>query len=516
MQLLDFLGHKARQRLISFVLIASLLTLTIGLVPTVSQPTFAGQTTELPRGERWLQHLEKDLNPFWLMETAFGEPVGNFPTYRCNNGELLNLSDTCLAFSQLGPDDTWITENLDKDYIRMKSRQAFLYGVAYHLTGNPKFLSLAKAGVDWIRQHGLDQENGGAFTYFEGEDRRPGPTFGQRTSQDLAYTLQGLAFYYYLTRAPELLSDIVSLKDFIFENYYAPKLDMMMWIPQNSQDKGSENQSKELVSQLDQVNAYMLLLAPLLPEPYQSQWKQDLAHLSRIMMNQFYSPEYNVFWGQVNNPSDRELGTRHTDYGHSIKTFWMIYLTGKLVDNERFIDFARTNASRLLEEAYDSKSGAWARRPLFDKNGKVIPDLDKEWWIYAELDQMVATLALKDPSYADKYLKSTFSWWFDNMVDQQHHEVWHWRSWSNSEVKYPKQHLWKNGYHTYEHALIGYLVSQKMQGEPVKLYFARQEGQEKEGIRPYYYTGEVTELKTEPLSSIPALNKVTVTFPDIQ
>src|SRR3954468_20825648 len=44
----------------------------------------------LPGGGRWMIHLNRDLLPFWTMPEALGNPVGNFPTYRCNDGSLFD------------------------------------------------------------------------------------------------------------------------------------------------------------------------------------------------------------------------------------------------------------------------------------------------------------------------------------------------------------------------------------------------------------------------------------------
>ncbi|NET14404.1 MAG: hypothetical protein F6K08_17030, partial [Okeania sp. SIO1H6] len=54
-----------------------------------------GIIADVPTGERWLQHLEEDLLPFWEMDEALGDPVGNYPTYRCNDGSLYNWRNPC-------------------------------------------------------------------------------------------------------------------------------------------------------------------------------------------------------------------------------------------------------------------------------------------------------------------------------------------------------------------------------------------------------------------------------------
>ena len=150
-----------------------------------------------------------------------------------------------------------------------------------------------------------------------------------------------------------------------------------------------------------------------------------------------------------------------------------------MVGDENLIAFAKTNGDRLLAEAYDPVSGSWTRGMEF-KDGKLVQNVDKEWWIYAELDQMTATLSLSDSSYVDKYLKSTVNWWFNNMVDEENHEVWCRLSFNSQSQKLenicPKQWNWKNGYHTYEHALVGYITATARSGGSVKLYFARQQG----------------------------------------
>jgi hypothetical protein len=50
----------------------------------------------------------------------------------------------------------------------MQSRQAFFYGVGFNITGDPKLLALAKAGVDLIRQHAI-QDDGSVVTYWQDE-----------------------------------------------------------------------------------------------------------------------------------------------------------------------------------------------------------------------------------------------------------------------------------------------------------------------------------------------------------
>ncbi|MFN7660313.1 MAG: hypothetical protein ACK5P3_19675, partial [Dolichospermum sp.] len=117
----------------------------------------------VPKGDRWLKHLNEDLLPFWTQNTALGEN-GNFPTYRCNDGSLYSPAEPCIELAEPIPGIV----KLDREYVRAKSRQVFAYGVAYNLTGNRKYLSYAKAGVDYLRANALVKSGvEGAYTYFD-------------------------------------------------------------------------------------------------------------------------------------------------------------------------------------------------------------------------------------------------------------------------------------------------------------------------------------------------------------
>ena len=285
------------------------------------------------------------------------------------------------------------------------------------------------------------------------------------------------------------------------------------------------SEQRELVSQLDQIYAYMMLVTPLLPTDFygvnlKQEWKDDLVHLATIMSEQFYSPDKNLFWGAITNVSDQTLETPHTDFGHSIKTLWLIYEIGKLTGNYDLVLFAQEAAPPILEKAY-LPDGTWGSKPMLD--GTVNPD--KEWWILAELDQVAATFALRDPSYA-KYLPNTYDFWFDHIVDHTNYGVWHLLTYNhatgtyNVDLSFPKQHSWKNAFHSFEHAMIGYLTGQELHDMDSQLYFAFKDGigtPDVTEIRPYTYAAKVKSVAdVDGGISITGYGKQLVTFTDIR
>lgn len=440
----------------------------------------------LPDGSRWIQHLNQDLLPFWTSPEALGDPVGRFPTYRCNDGSLYNKAAPCPELRAPIPGIV----NLDREYMRAHGRQVFAYSLAFHMTGEKRYLEWAKAGVDDLLKRAYDDQTGAIASWFVGDT--PGPAPLERTSQDIAYAITAPAIYYYITRDPRLIPVLQKSIDWVFNTYYDQALDLVAWVKKTSPDGDSPDQI-ELVAQLDQVYAYMMWLTPALPVGLQKPYWDKLTKLAHAMIDQFHSPRTGLFWGQLTTPNIKQLGQPHDDFGHSIKTLWLIHQIGKQTGDGALVDFARANAPRILDWAFIPEDGTWARR--FDENGKL--DKDKEWWILAELDQTAATLALIDPAYA-RYLPSTYNYWFDTMVDHEHGEIWHWvdAATNKPNIRYPKQHSWKNSLHSFEHALIGYLTGQQLHQLPITLYFAYPRDTAPETVKPYFFQGKIAKVET--------------------
>ena len=458
----------------------------------------------LPTGERWLTHFRQDLLPFWNVPDAWGSPRGDFPTFRGNDGKVVDWAKPPV---ELADAPGWIKSEFGREYVRMKSRQTYVYGVAYHLTGDPKMLELTRDGVAFIRAQALDPATGSAVSYFEKGE--PKPEVLARTSQDLAYAELGMAMYYYLTRDEAVLADIRRLKNHIFSQYWNPDWQALRWVVKEDADRDQLRQ--ELVAQLDQVNAYLLLVTPLLPARESRVWTADLKRLADVMVKDYHDADRHLFWGTIDDPAQKRLGSRHTDFGHTAKAYWMLERIGRLTHDQALVDLATTGAKAVLKQAYLPDSGTWGSR--LRRDGSV--DTGKEWWIYAELDQLAETLALRDPAQAAP-LPRTTDFWFHRMVDPVNHEVWggaggppDFEPWQG-----PKIHQWKSGYHSSEHALVGYLTAQALHRQPAILYFAPKDP--KAILRPYFFDGRLAKRTSRPLPGFPGRRKVEATFIELK
>ena len=439
----------------------------------------------LPAGEQWISHLTGDLLPFWTMPAALGSPIGAFPSVRCDDGSLLDYKNPC---PPIAGNSYLLTPS---QYLVSVSRQTYGYGVAFHLTGDPKYLGYMKAGIDYIRQNAVDRGGGGMFTMLDLSGHIWGPAREFRNPQELGYGLLGLALYYYLTRDEQVLPDIIAIQKYIADSYWNPSLGAMQWMLRNN---GSQRfDQKQLVADLDQMNTYLVLLAPILPEPQASEWKQELARLSRSMLGVYYSPADNLLFTSANTPQDTNAATAGVDYGHTSKGLWMMRWTGLMSADAGLAAFAGWAGRRHLDRSFLPDDGSWAGGVV--AGGQT--DKNKNWWVYAELDELSGTLALEDPN-AGRYLPQTTAYWFRYFVDPQYGEVWNGVNYgSNTPQKdYPKAWAWKSAYHSFEHALVGYITSQYLHGQPAALHYSFQKAVDPAVIHPYYFPGTVQSIET--------------------
>lgn len=91
-----------------------------------------------------------------------------------------------------------------------------------------------------------------------------------------------------------------------------------------------------------------------------SAWRRDLLALTRVMIERFFDADTGMFWGAVHAPEHMALGTRHTDFGHTVKALWMIRLVGELAGDGELIRFADEHLARVVERAHIPSTGCWA------------------------------------------------------------------------------------------------------------------------------------------------------------
>ena len=303
------------------------------------EPTLASAPAALTPAT-WIDHLNDDILPYWRQADALGSPVGNFPTERTMVGQP--------------------TSNTDRRP-RMLSRQTYAYAMGYMLTGDPELLRLARAGATWLLDHVRDEAGG----YHGLLDAAGQPTGNEpKAAQDTSYVMLGLAAYFFVTRAPDVEAEILRGRDLLFDpsTYWDAEnqrirdgMQADFSAPWDQFDDGGW----ELVAQLDPINAFLLLAQPVLSEASDREvFLGDLQTLADTMIREFWQD--GIFWGIHNNKG--QYGTRHVDFGHTLKSHWMILQVDKRLDDNPFKAFIDEHTRAGLSAAFDADNDRWAKR----------------------------------------------------------------------------------------------------------------------------------------------------------
>ena len=79
-----------------------------------------------------------------------------------------------------------------------------------------------------------------------------------------------------------------------------------------------------------------------------------------------------------------------------------------------------------------------------------------------------------------------------------------------------KAHLWKNAFHDFEHALVGYITSQAVRGEPVRLYYAFEHQPAGNTIQPYLFAAKTDSIEQTGQQMLGKYRKVVVAFSNVK
>lgn len=506
-----------RSRLLGLAVVAALAAFAVRPVaPAAADPTTpAGEEVETPAaavvdlpevltGDAALRHHREDLMPYWDLPEALGDPMGNFPTFRGRNGELL-------------PDQT--TRGLTP-----LARQVYGYCVAFQLTGEDRYLSYARAGLDWILEHAKDTTYGGYFGELD-IDGNPVDPLANKDLFDLAEL--GLAYgaYYNVTRDASVEAELLAVRDLIFERYYDAAAHRMKdsLTYDLSTEVDTVGNGEDITDLLVPATAISLSNWAILSDPTrQAQFKSDLRELVLILIarhkNDGAANANNRFWfwgrgGRIGN-----FNSIQTDFGHNLLSYAVIYNANNVFPDRPW-DGLAADRNRLLTRAWDDVASRWNQKLVNFQAGNVQPD--SAGWIHNEADQLLATIDLYEGPTNIAQLARSMQTWLDVYVDRDPaypaRETFARVERTGTMTDLRKTHEGKNMFHPAEHALIMYLHGRAMAEEPARLFYAFPADQALTAVAtPYWFSaaGE-TRTVTGEVATLPGRKVVEVAFTGI-
>jgi hypothetical protein len=469
----------------------------------IAEPIEA-ETDDIPevlRGDTWLRHHREDLMPYWDIPEALGVPVGNFPSFRDRAGQLDPLRTT-RGLSTL-------------------ARQVYGYSLAFMLTGEERYLTYAKAGLDWINTKAKDPVNGGYF----GELKVNGDPVNLQANKDVFDLASlGLAYgmYFNVTRDPAAEADLLAVRDLLFGKYYDAASnrikDSLNFTLSTEVDTGRNG--GDITNYLVPVTAMYLTNTALLTDPARrNQFRNDIRLLTQGLIDHHKGgPDQPPWWFWGRTLRVGNLGALQTDFGHNIKSYEMIYNANQMFA-ERPWEGLSADRAILMDRAWDDAAARWNQRITAFDPFDVEPD--SSWWMHDEADQTLAALDLGNGfAHADQLARAAQTW-LDVYVDRDPaypvRETFFRVARDPADTDLGKSGFGKNMLHAHEHALIIYLHGRALEGKPTKLYYAFPSDQALTAVaKPYWFdaSGEFREV-TGDLSSLPGHQVVEVSFTGI-
>jgi hypothetical protein len=231
---------------------------------------------------------------------------------------------------------------------------------------------------------------------------------------------------------------------------------------------------RQLVAQLDQLNGWMLLTQP----HFTMQSDRDkMMERQRILADSLVRNfEHKGVFSGVSITAEEKITreprykTRHTDFGHTLKAYWMLHKVDKRLPDHPYSELVSRYTGHWIELAFDRKYGRWSERMVdFTTAGRT----GVMWWTYCEMDQVAATMTMNGSRYT-RLLEKTTANWLNDFVDPVNGEVYTAISRNGTPrfVNGPRISEWKNGYHSSEHALVMYLFGCWLEHKEATLYFA--------------------------------------------
>jgi len=357
-------------------------------------------------------------------------------------------------------------------YPAMISRQVYGFSAAYLLSGDRKYVDVAREGVDYLLKHAWDKQYGGWFGVLTqtGEPKDPSK------SVDLQlYTDVGLALYYFVTGDENVLSYV---KESIrIRRTYARDKEFGGYYQVLRRDLGVKDSSKSKHSHFGYTSSLLLNLWMATRDPEILRFAEELVQISIERMK---DPEYAWLRGFPSRFDRRwnfapvimdgnEVISAGAQLTGALALLRLYQLTGKEV--------YRMEGMRLGEQttryAWDSTRGGW-----YDIVERMPPHLLRgrptvSWWIqcYGSFLQLHLYHITGKKRHLDQFQKMA-AFWNRYLLDSEFGGVFRTVSADGLPIDSEKAVVWKASYHEMEHAFLNYLyLNLHVNHRPAVLHF---------------------------------------------
>mmetsp|Transcript_1177 Transcript_1177/g.3250 ORF Transcript_1177/g.3250 Transcript_1177/m.3250 type:complete len:298 (-) Transcript_1177:135-1028(-) len=203
----------------------------------------------------------------------------------------------------------------------------------------------------------------------------------ERSAMEEANALIGQAFFCYITHDTSVCTYVFEQADWLMSRFWSSEWGMMRQgfatpaRPTTPVGVEGLQGRRDLLAQLDQLNAYLMILRPLAAAfGHADRWETYMLRTALAIKEHFWNEDEDyqltAIWGDVNL---KALDSVHTDFGHTLKSLWFIMMTGAHYDVHEWVQWGHSRALKLMELAWlpsriwrnasreeDADIGVWA------------------------------------------------------------------------------------------------------------------------------------------------------------
>lgn len=399
--------------------------------------------TTITSGEFWKKQALTDVIPYWT-KYAQDTVYGAFHTYI---------------------DRKWNPVADTLRYPSMISRQVFGYSVAYLLSGDEKYLDIARRTKDFLLKNAWDKQYGGWFDILNREGK---PV---KTTKDMfiqVYAVTGLTMYYFVTHDKEVLNYIEKSDSLLREK---------AWDHTNggyyntlTQDWQVLDSRKTFAAQVAPVSGYLLYLYMATRD---KKYLEQARQIMDIVTNRMIDTQH----GWVVETCDKEWnyipGTPDiVSIGHNQEVAWMLMRLCLLEENPSYLTKADQLGKNIRKWGFGEKEGIWYSN-IDRMNPQNRIDIS-DWWIqaYGNMFSLIRHRITGEKGFIDDFEKGAGFWnscFIDHTYGGTYVSVTH-----SGEVKdSAKGTPYKACYHSMEHSLLNYAYFNFwVTHQPVELHFS--------------------------------------------
>lgn len=327
--------------------------------------------------------------------------------------------------------------NQNEKFLMPTSRQVWAYASTYMMTGDEKYLELAKHGVDFILNHHMRTDDKGEVYWIQQVDKKGNPTEGAENAplmiNEQTYGLTGLIEYYKASKDPKILDIIHKGHEFITNHYSDSKNDG--FFDSVSSGNFEAARTKSYNSTIYPATSALLEIADIADGDWKKQVTGQIKELADVFIRNFPDPktgfikenfteDWKEDWRGWQKQPEGSIGvTGHNTQGalFLLRAERMLNAEGMITKEEsgKYKAAAKTILNSILDRGYDNEHGGWYD-VFVRETGKNMWHTNKAFWQQEE--GYLATLAMSkidsDPKYKEAS-EQTLKFWDNYFIDRE-------------------------------------------------------------------------------------------------